>query len=118
MKVIVCEKCFNIPIITITNKNKIQLECKYCNSTISSDIDYFNKYIKVNENDDLFTLPNCNFKSHQEKSILYCFKCSKYICNDCLDNHNEIFEGEDILLLNKRFIINIFVKRKIMKKIY
>ena len=46
MKVIVCEKCFNIPKITIKNKNEIQLECQNCELITSSPIDYFNRYIK------------------------------------------------------------------------
>ena len=112
MKVIICEKCFNIPKITITNKNKIQLECKYCDSIISSDISYFNKYIKVNENDDVFTLPNCNFKNHQEKSIIYCFKCSKYLCNDCLKDHNEIFQGKGHITIKQKIHHQYFCEKK------
>ena len=112
MKVIVCEKCFHIPKITIANKNQIQLECQNCNSNISSDINYFNKFIKVNENDDLFTLPNCNFKNHQVKSIIYCFKCGKYLCNDCLNNHNEIFQGNGHITIKQKIYHQYFCEKK------
>ena len=93
-KVIVCEKCFNIPKITIKNKNVIQLECQNCNSNSFSPIDYFDKFININEKDDLLTLPNCNFKDHLEQAVLYCFKCSKYLCKECLKNHDEIFKDK------------------------
>ena len=93
-KVIVCEKCFNIPKITIKNQNVIQLECQNCNSNSFSPIDYFDKFININEKDDLLTLPNCNFKDHLEQAVLYCFKCSKYLCKECLKNHDEIFKDK------------------------
>ena len=102
MKVIVCEKCFNIPKITIKNKDEIQLECQTCKSINLSHIDYFNKYININEKDDLNSLPNCNFKEHNEKAILYCFKCSKYLCNYCLSNHNAIFKEKGHLTIKQK----------------
>ena len=91
MKVIICENCFNIPKITIKNKNEIQLECQTCNSTTLKPIDYFKRYLNINENNNLFAMPNCNFQEHFENAILYCFKCNKYLCGDCLRRHNEFF---------------------------
>ena len=102
MKVIICENCFNIPKITINNKNEIQLECQTCKSITHSPIDYFNRYINIKENDDLFALPNCNFTDHLEKAILYCFKCGKYLCNDCLKNHNAIFKEKGHITIKQK----------------
>ena len=102
MKVVVCEKCFNIPKIIIKNKNEIQLECQTCKSINLSPIDYFNRYININEKDDLYSLPYCNFKEHNEKAILYCFKCNKYLCNDCLRNHNAIFKEKGHITIKQK----------------
>ena len=112
MKVIVCEKCFNIPKITIKNKNEIQLECPNCKSITSSPIDYFNRYIKLNEKDDLFNLPNCNFKDHLEKAILYCFKCSKYLCKDCLKSHDEIFKEKGHITIKQKIKHKYFCEKE------
>ena len=94
MKIIVCEKCFSIPKITIINSIEVKLECHICNTNILYKIDYFNKFININENDDIFALPNCSKKNHSSKAILYCFKCNKYLCKDCFKLHNEFFEEE------------------------
>ena len=103
MKVIVCDKCFNIPKITIINKNQIQLDCSICNSISSLDLDYFNRFITINENDDLFVLPKCNYnKNHSSPANLYCFKCGKYICKDCLTNHEQIFEGKGHITIEQK----------------
>ena len=72
MKVIVCDKCFNIPKITIANKNQIELECSICNTIESLNLEYFNRFINIKENDDLFKLPKCNYsKNHSAQAILY-----------------------------------------------
>ena len=112
MKVIVCEKCFSIPRIVITNKNQIHLECQNCKSNIFYDIDYFNKFINVNENDDLFTLPNCNFRNHSEKALLYCFKCNNYLCNKCLKDHDEIFQGKRHITIKQKIYHKYFCEKK------
>ena len=111
MKVIVCDKCFNIPKITIVNTNQIQLECSTCNTILSFELDYFNRFINIKENDDLFKLPDCNYiKNHSAKAILYCFKCGKYICNNCLNNHNDIFEGKGHITINQKISHQYFCK--------
>ena len=103
MKVVVCERCLSIPKITIINPNKVLLECQICRSNNTSGIDYFNRFINVNENDDLFTLPICNFGVHHNvQAILYCFKCDKYLCNDCLERHDEFFQGRGHITINQK----------------
>ena len=104
MKIIVCDRCFTIPKITIINRNEIKLECPICKKIIFPlGVDYFNKFINGNDNDNLFQLPQCNYnRNHSAKSILYCFKCNKYLCNDCSNNHNELFQGERHVTINQR----------------
>ena len=113
MKVIVCDKCFNVPKITIINKNQIELECSICNSISPLDLDYFNRFINIKENDDLFVLPKCNYcKNHSSPANLYCFKCSKYICNDCLSNHEQIFEGKGHITIKQKISHQYFCKKE------
>jgi hypothetical protein len=57
MKIIVCDRCFTIPKITIINKNEIKLECSNCKRIVYHGFDFFNKFINENDNDDLFILP-------------------------------------------------------------
>ena len=90
MKIIVCEKCFSIPKITIINSIEVKLECHICKTDILYKFDYFKKFININENDDLFALPNCNKKKHS-KTIIYCFQYGKYLCEYCLKIHNDFF---------------------------
>ena len=113
MKIIVCEKCFTIPKITILNRNQMKLECPNCKSINPLEIEYFNKFIKVNEDDNLFTLSNCNYKNiHLVKAILYCFKCGKYICNDCLKNHDEIYQGKGHITIKQKIYHQYYCSKK------
>ena len=112
MNLIVCDKCFNIPKIIIINKNKIELDCQICNNISSLDIEYFNKFINVNENDELFTLPNCNYRNHEAQSILYCFKCNKYLCNDCLNRHNEMPQGREHTTIKQKISHQYFCSKR------
>lgn len=91
MKVVICERCYNIPKITILNNSKVKLECEKCHESRIKNKDYFDKFINDNNNDRLFELDKCNYDNHEEEkeAIIYCFQCSKYICQDCLQNiHN------------------------------
>ena len=100
MKLIICEKCFVIPKITILNSDTIQLDCPNCNSSTLNKLDYFAKFTK--ENDELFSLPNCNFTAeHVVKSGIFCIRCNKYLCENCLANHGKIFETEHIKIKQK-----------------
>ena len=90
MKIIVCEKCFSIPKITIINSIEVKLECHICKTDILCKFDYFKKFININENDDLFALPICNKNKHG-KAIIFCFQCGKYLCEYCLKIHNDFF---------------------------
>ena len=112
MKIIVCEKCYTIQKITILNRNQIKLEFPNCDS-ITLETEYFNKFIKVNEEDDLFILPNYNFKNnHLVKAILYCFKCGKYIYNDCLKNHDEIYQGKGHITIKQKIYHQYYCTKK------
>ena len=117
MKIIVCEKCFSIPKITIINSLEVELECQTCKTNKIYKFDYFKRFINIKENDDLFDLPNCYKKKHSSKANIYCFKCNKYLCNDCLESHNEFFEGEKHDTINQKINHQYFCTKKVIKKI-
>ena len=89
-RIVICEKCYNIPKIIFLNKNKVSLECQNCKESQIKDISYFDKFIDKNiENEKLFDLQKCNYReNHEADSILYCFQCSRYLCKECLIIHN------------------------------
>ena len=102
MKIITCDKCFSIPKITIVNPNKIEVECSICKTVLPLEINYFKRFTN-NEKDNLFTLPNCNYnRNHISTAIEFCFKCNKYLCQECLNNHNETFEGQRHTTIKQR----------------
>ena len=109
-RIVVCEKCYNIPKIIFLNKNKVSLECQNCKESQIKDISYFNKFIDKNiENEKLFDLPQCNYReNHEAESILYCFQCSKYLCKECLNIHN----------MNAIGIKHTTIKQKISNQYY
>ncbi len=72
-KIVVCEKCNNIPRIIIMSENKAQIECEKCNSSEIKDFSYFDRFRNENDKNNQFLndMPNCNFnKNHETKSIL------------------------------------------------
>ena len=102
-KIVVCENCHNIPRITILNENKVQIECQKCNTSEIKDFSYLNKYMKPSKEDILFTMPRCNYnKDHEETSIIYCFQCSKYLCEKCNELHNSINQGKKHYNINQK----------------
>ena len=102
-RIIICEKCFNIPQIIILNAKNIQLFCNNCNETIIKDYHYFDKFLNKNKEEKLFDLEKCNFnKDHQTKAIIYCFKCSKNLCNECIKIHDSYMQGTDHITLPQK----------------
>ena len=111
MKIVLCEKCFNIPKITILNNNKIKIECQKCETQEIKDIPYFDKFIHE-EDQNLFKLPICNYyKNHEKKSIIYCFQCNKYLCESCLELHKGIITGNNHFFIKQK-IQNVFYCKK------
>ena len=110
-KIIVCETCYKIPKLEIINQNEIKLECSTCGTQIKN-IAYFNKF-KSNINDELNNMPKCNFinNNHEANSILYCFQCSKYLCENCIKTHNISFERYNHLLINQRIKNNYYCNK-------
>jgi len=104
-RIVTCEKCYNIPKIIFLNKNKVSVECQNCKESQIKDFSYFDKFIDKNiENEELFELPQCNYKeNHEAESILYCFQCSKYICKDCLNIHNMSAIGKKHTTIKQKF---------------
>ena len=101
-KIIICEKCYNIPKITFLNYNKINIECSKCRTSTTKDISYFDKF-KFSKNDkNVFDLPNCSYnEDHEDNSntaIKYCINCEEYLCEDCLKEHNKSFKNPHTLI--------------------
>ena len=97
--IITCEDCFSIPKITILTKDQIKLECQKCKNEKIKPISFFDIFTKNLKESKFKDLPKSTFKeAHESKSIKYCFKCTKYLCKDCVENHNSIFKDHEILL--------------------
>ena len=109
MKIIVCDRCFNIPKITIINKKEVKLECENCDRNSILSLDYFDRFRNANENDRLFALPNCSEQNHFSPAVLYCFKCSRYLCNDCLNNH---IRGRGHITINQKISHKFFCPKR------
>ena len=113
MKIVICEKCFNIPKITILNNNKVKIECENCKESRIEDNDYFNKFINNDGHTHLFDLDYCNYDNHEEKavSLLYCFQCKKYICESCMNNiHNKSSIQKKHSTINQKVINEYYCK--------
>ena len=108
-KIITCENCFNIPRITFLFGNKIKLECSQCKTSIIKDISFFDKYILSN---NLSDLPKCSFNNnHKSPSVKYCYECEKYLCNECVKEHNLNFQQKHIFL-DQKIKSNIFCQKE------
>ena len=112
MKIIVCDRCFNIPKLIIINKKKVKFECENCDRILTLSLDDFDRFRNANENDDLFALPNCSNRNHNSRAVLYCFKCSKYLCNDCLNSHDESFRGRGHITINQKISHKFFCQKR------
>ena len=101
--VIVCENCYSIPEITILNKNKVQLKCQKCNDIKIKDLNYFEKFRINIDKESWIEMPKCSFnKSHESKSVLYCFQCGKYLCDECINIHKISFEDKNHILIKQK----------------
>ena len=110
--IVVCEKCFQIPEITMINQTKVQIKCTNttCKDIQIKDFSYFEKYLKNIERESWTEMPKCTFnKEHESKSFIYCFQCGTYICDECINIHNK---------MPLRGIKHIFIKQKINSKYY
>lgn len=113
MKIIVCDRCFTIPKIRIINTNEIELECPNCKVIYPLDFDYFNIFKNENENDNLFRLPQCNYNlNHSSTAVLYCFKCNKYLCSNCSEVHNRVFQGERHITIKQKISHQYYCKKQ------
>ena len=100
--IVTCEKCYSIPKLTLINQNKVEIYCQNCNNKIIRDISYFKKFIK-NCKEEKLDLPNCTYnKNHKLKSTKYCLQCTKYLCEDCLKNHQISFEGKNHIMIDQK----------------
>ena len=112
-KIIVCDTCYNIPKLVILNHNEVQLECPACGKQIKN-ISYFHKF-KNNMNNEIIDMPKCNYNNNHnnnDNSILYCFQCSKYLCQSCIQAHNIAFKESNHLLINQKIKSNYYCKKE------
>ena len=111
-KIIICEKCYTIPKITFLTNTKIKIECSECKASLNKDISYFDKFIKFKGDKILSELPTCTFdEEHKCSSIKYCFNCEKYLCEECLKKHIELYKDKHTLITQK-IKSNIICKKK------
>ena len=109
-KIITCEKCFNIPKITLFSKNKILIECPKCQDPNIKDISYFDKYIL--DKGESPELPQCSFnENHKSKSIKFCLQCTKYLCEEYIKIHNISFKGKFHILINQKIENQYYCKK-------
>jgi hypothetical protein len=101
-KIITCEECFNIPKIIIKTKSKVLIECQKCKNSKIKDISYFDKFIYAKK-DNFPELPKCSYnEAHESQSIKYCFQCTKYLCDKCIDIHKISFKDKTHILIDQK----------------
>ena len=108
--VIVCEKCYQIPEITIVNKKKVQIKCPKCNDTKMKDYSYFEKFMINIQKESWTNLPKC--KNHEAQTVEYCFKCRKYLCDECIKIHNASFEDKNHIFIKQTIDTQYYCDKK------
>ena len=112
-RIIICERCFSIPHIIILSEKNIQLDWNNCNKTIIKDYSYFDKFLNKNIDEKLFDLEKCNYnKDHQTKASIYCFKCSKNLCNECIKIHDSYIQGTKHITISQKIKHQYFCENK------
>lgn len=90
--IISCPTCGKIPFITLVSVNEVKCECS-CSTMNSNTLtlnDFFDKYCNKTQREEYCY----NTKKHNEvKASTFCFQCQKWICEKCLEVHND-FMGD------------------------
>ena len=111
--IVICEECFNIPKITILKKNKVKIECLKCNTKDIKDISYFDKFLNGLNEKKFIDLPKCTFdEKHESKADKYCFQCTKYLCKECIINHNKYFKERSHILIGQKIENQYYCNQK------
>ena len=109
-----CETCYKIPNVQIIFENGepylvITCECGYKKEQLSK---YLTNIIKKSEKNSirhfLLQKPICGMdKEHNMRKSLYCLNCNLWLCNKCLQIHNELSESPHSFLDNKVLVNTI-----------
>ena len=96
-----CPQCNQIPLLNIISKTKIHIKCKSC----SHDKIYFiDSYLSLlsSENNKFVCLWESHVKTNN-KPTSYCKKCKKWICDDCIIEHNNSKTTHTTLIKQNQF---------------
>lgn len=97
-----CKNCKKVPFMNLRRCLKIDIKCK-CNNVLEKKeiSDYFKDI--YSEKPPIY----CNdIEEHKEiKTVKYCSECQKWVCEDCIKNHNPNSSAHNIIQ-SDGFIIN------------
>ena len=88
----ICPQCHKIPLISIISDNEILSKCQ-CNkdNTITLD-NFFEQYVQPIKSEYCY-----NTKKHGDVvSSKYCIQCVKWLCDNCIENHNEYLSDHEL----------------------
>jgi hypothetical protein len=93
---LICQKCYNSPLIELKDNENVLISCWKCNITVNERIEnivnYSSKYVSN-------AIKFCSSK-HEEitPSNIYCKTHNLFLCQNCFNNHkNEVPIGDDII---------------------
>lgn len=92
--IVSCPICGTIPFITLVSLNEVKCECR-CSAKKSNTVslnDFFDKYCSKTQGEEYCY----NTKKHGGvKASKFCFQCQKWICEKCLEVHNEFMDAHE-----------------------
>ena len=100
-KILRCPQCNQIPLINVVSKTKIHIKCKSCSHDKIYFIDSYLSSLSSENNQFV-----CLWESHEKtnnKPTSYCKKCKKWICDDCIAEHNNSKTTHTTLIKQNQF---------------
>ena len=92
----ICQKCILRTILKknlmdLPEKDSITINCKCKNGNIELNIFKLGEIVKTNSD-----LSAIECKNHKQKCIKFCKECNKYLCEKCIESHNDLFNEHNI----------------------